>query len=174
MEQNVRDCRISMLYEGTTGIQALDLLGRKVVGSQGGLLRQFIAEIDAFCDQHKDNRQMANVVATLQSQCNEWQRVTTQITMRAMSDADEIGAASVDYLMYSGYVVLAYMWAMASATAQQALSKDNCTERDFYEAKIATSEFYFDKLLPRTRTLVATMDTGADSLMALNAEHFSF
>ena len=174
MEQNVRDCRISMLYEGTTGIQALDLLGRKVVGSQGGLLRQFIAEIDAFCDQHKDNRQMANVVATLQSQCNEWQRVTTQITMRAMSDADEIGAASVDYLMYSGYVVLAYMWAKASATAQQALAKDDCTERDFYEAKIATSEFYFDKLLPRTRTLVATMDTGADSLMALNAEHFSF
>ncbi len=174
MEQNVRDCRISMLYEGTTGIQALDLLGRKVVGSQGGLLRQFIAEIDAFCDQHKDNRQMANVVATLQSQCNEWQRVTTQITMRAMSDADEIGAASVDYLMYSGYVVLAYMWAMASATAQEALAKDDCTERDFYEAKIATSEFYFDKLLPRTRTLVATMDTGADSLMALNAEHFSF
>ena len=174
MEQNVRDCRISMLYEGTTGIQALDLLGRKVVGSQGGLLRQFIAEIDDFCEQHKDNRNMANVVATLQSQCNEWQRITTQITMRAMSDADEIGAASVDYLMYSGYVVLAYMWAKASATAQAALAKDDCIEREFYEAKIATSQFYFDKLLPRTHTLVATMDTGADSLMALNAEHFSF
>ncbi len=174
MEQNVRDCRISMLYEGTTGIQALDLLGRKVVGSQGGLLRQFIAEIDAFCEQHKDNRNMANMIATLEAQCEEWQHVTTQVTMRAMSDADEIGAASVDYLMYSGYVVLAYMWAKASATAQQSLAKDDCSEQEFYEAKIATAEFYYDKLLPRTRTLVATMETGADSLMALKAEHFSF
>ncbi len=174
MEQNVRDCRIAMLYEGTTGIQALDLLGRKVVGSQGGLLRQFIAEIDEFCEQHKDNRNMANIVATLEAQCEEWQRVTTQVTMRAMSDADEIGAASVDYLMYSGYIVLAFMWAKASATAQEALQRDDCSEHEFYEAKIATAEFYYDKLLPRTRTLVATMETGADSLMALKAEHFSF
>ena len=109
MEQNVRDCRISMLYEGTTGIQALDLLGRKVVGSQGGLLRPFMAEIVEFCGKHEDNRLMANTVATLKTHCEEWQQITTEITMRAMSDADEVGAASVDYLMYSGYVVLGYM-----------------------------------------------------------------
>jgi len=101
-------------------------------------------------------------------------RVLTEITMRAMSDADEVGAASVDYLMYSGYIVLAYMWAMAQATALRALSREDCSEPDFYRAKLITCDFYFDRILPRTRTLVATMDAGADSLMALDAEHFSF
>ena len=115
MEQNVRDCRISMLYEGTTGIQALDLLGRKVVGSQGGMLRPFLAEIAEFCGKHEDNRLMANSIASLKMHCEEWERITTEIMMRAMSDADEVGAASVDYLMYAGYVVLAYFWAQAQA-----------------------------------------------------------
>jgi len=174
MEQNVRDCRISMLYEGTTGIQALDLLGRKVVGSQGGLLRQFLAEISDFCEQHEDNRSMANTIATLKTHTDEWERITTRITMRAMTNADEVGAASVDYLMYSGYVVLAYLWARAQAIAFEKLDDEACSEPEFYRAKLATAEFYFDRLLPRTRSLVATMEAGADSLMALDAEHFSF
>ncbi len=174
MEQNVRDCRISTLYEGTTGIQALDLLGRKVVGSQGGLLRPFLSEIAEFCGKHEDNRLMANTVAALRTHCAEWEQITTDITMRAMSDADEVGAASVDYLMYSGYVVLAYMWAMAQATALNKLSQEDCSEPDFYRAKLSTCDFYFEKLLPRTRSLVATMEAGADSLMALDADHFSF
>ena len=174
MEQNVRDCRISMLYEGTTGIQALDLLGRKVVGSQGGLLRPFLAEIAEFCGKHEDNRLMANTVAKLRSHCDEWEQITTDITMRAMSDADEVGAASVDYLMYSGYVVLAYMWAMAQATALDKLAQEDCSEPDFYRAKLSTCDFYFEKILPRTRTLVATIEAGADSLMALDADNFSF
>ena len=174
MEQNVRDCRISMLYEGTTGIQALDLLGRKVVGSQGGLLRPFLAEIQQFCAQHADNRHMANTVAALKTHCEEWEQITTDITMRAMSNADEVGAASVDYLMYSGYIVLAYFWARAQATALSALADETCTEPDFYQAKITTAQFYFEKLLPRTRSLVATMEAGADPLMALDADHFHF
>jgi len=174
MEQNVRDARISTLYEGTTGIQALDLLGRKVVGSQGGLLRPFLSEITEFCNRHEDNRLLANSVASLRIHIDEWQRITTDITMRAMSDADEIGAASVDYLMYSGYVVLAYMWAMAQATALDKLALDDCSEPDFYRAKVSTGNFYFEKLLPRTRSLVATMESGADSLMAIDADHLSF
>jgi len=174
MEQNVRDCRISMLYEGTTGIQALDLLGRKVVGSQGGLLRPFLAEIAEFCGKHEDQRLMANSVASLRALCEEWQQITTDITMRAMSDADEVGAASVDYLMYSGYIVLAYMWAMAQATALDKLAQADCSEPDFYRAKLSTCDFYFEKLLPRTRSLVATIEAGADSLMALSAEDFRF
>ncbi len=174
MEQNVRDCRISTLYEGTTGIQALDLLGRKIVGSQGGLLRPFLAEIAEFCDAHENTREMANVVATLRTHCDEWETITTDITMRAMSNADEIGAASVDYLMYAGYVVLAYFWAQSRATALNALAQPTCTEHDFYQAKLTTCDYYFEKLLPRTRSLVATMDAGADPLMALNADHFRF
>jgi len=101
-------------------------------------------------------------------------RITTDITMRAMSDADEVGAASVDYLMYSGYIVLGYMWAMAQATALDKLAQDDCSEPDFYQAKLMTCDFYFEKLLPRTRSLVATMESGAESLMALDADNFSF
>jgi len=174
MEQNVRDSRISMLYEGTTGIQALDLLGRKVVGSQGGLLRPFLTEIASFCEEHEDNRHMANAIATLKTHCAEWEKITTDITLRAMSNADEVGAASVDYLMYSGYIVLAYFWAQAQATALSALAEEDCSERDFYQAKLSTCDYYYEKLLPRTRSLVATIDAGADSLMALDADHFSF
>jgi len=117
---------------------------------------------------------MANTVATLKSHCEEWQEITTEITMRAMSDADEVGAASVDYLMYSGYVVLAYMWAMAQATALDKLAQDDCSEPEFYRAKLMTCDFYFEKLLPRTRSLVATIEAGAEPLMALDAENFSF
>jgi alkylation response protein AidB-like acyl-CoA dehydrogenase len=174
MEQNVRDCRISMLYEGTTGIQALDLLGRKVVGSQGSLLRPFLEQIMSFCEQHEDNRDMANTVATLRQHANEWEQLTSRLGMRAMADADEIGAASVDYLMYSGYVVLAYLWARSQAVALQKLAADDCAEPDFYRAKLSTADFYYKRLLPRTRTLLETMEAGADSLMALDAEHFSF
>jgi len=174
MEQNVRDCRISMLYEGTTGIQALDLLGRKVVGSQGGLLRPFLVEIQNFCAQHDTDRNMANTVAALKTHCEEWEKITTDITMRAMSNAEEVGAASVDYLMYSGYIVLAYFWAQAQATALAALAQEDCAETDFYQAKIATCRYYFEKLLPRTRSLVVTMEAGADPLMSLDADHFNF
>lgn len=174
MEQNVRDCRIAMLYEGTTGIQALDLLGRKVVGSQGSLLRPFLAEIADFCQQHESNREMANTVATLRQHTEEWEQLTSRLGMRAMADADEIGAASVDYLMYSGYIVLAYMWARSQATALARLASPDCDDADFYQAKIRTADFYYKRLLPRTRSMVETMEAGTESLMALDAEHFSF
>ncbi len=174
MEQNVRDCRISMLYEGTTGIQALDLLGRKVVGSQGSLLRPFLEQIADFCEAHENDRDMANTVATLRQHTTEWEQLTSRLGMRAMADADEIGAASVDYLMYSGYVVLAYLWARSQAVAQQKLAAPDCAEPDFYRAKLSTADFYYKRLLPRTRSLLETMEAGADSLMALDAEHFSF
>jgi len=76
--------------------------------------------------------------------------------------------------MYSGYVVLAYMWAMAQATALDKLTQDDCGEPDFYRAKLLTCDFYFEKILPRTRSLVATIESGAESLMALDADNFSF
>ena len=117
---------------------------------------------------------MANTVAALKTHCEEWEKITTDITMRAMSNAEEVGAASVDYLMYSGYIVLAYFWAQAQATALAALAQEDCAETDFYQAKIATCRYYFEKLLPRTRSLVVTMEAGADPLMSLDADHFNF
>ncbi|GLS27512.1 acyl-CoA dehydrogenase C-terminal domain-containing protein [Marinibactrum halimedae] len=173
LEQNVRDARISTLYEGTTGIQALDLLGRKVLGSQGELLKRFTKIVHKFCQSHADNEAMAPYVAKLQEINKEWGDLTMHVGMAAMENADEVGAAAVDYLMYSGYASLAYFWAAAAALSQEKLAAGT-SEKDFYESKIKTAKFYFDRLLPRTASLVVTIKSGASNLMELDAEHFAF
>ncbi|MFT5722222.1 MAG: alkylation response protein AidB-like acyl-CoA dehydrogenase [Motiliproteus sp.] len=173
MEQNVRDSRISMLYEGTTGIQALDLLGRKVLMSQGEALKNFTKIVHQFCKANEGNAEMAPYVAPLAAINKEWGELTMKIGMTAMKNKDEVGAASVDYLMYSGYAVLAYFWARSAQVAQQKLAEGS-SETAFYNAKLATANFYFARILPRTRTLVVTMTSGADNLMALPADDFVF
>ncbi|WP_028304876.1 acyl-CoA dehydrogenase C-terminal domain-containing protein [Oceanospirillum maris] len=171
MEQFVRDARITRLYEGTTGIQALDLLGRKILMNQGETLRTFTKQIHKFCQGEEGNAEMAKFVTPLLALNKEWGDVTMQIGMKAMQDRDEVGAASVDYLMYSGYVTLAYFWAQAAKVAQQALA-NGTTETDFYKAKLATAQFYFSKLLPRTKSLVASINEGGESLMEMSADQF--
>ncbi|OMH28358.1 acyl-CoA dehydrogenase C-terminal domain-containing protein [Motiliproteus sp. MSK22-1] len=173
MEQNVRDSRISMLYEGTTGIQALDLLGRKVLMTQGETLKSFTKIVHKFCQSEIYNPQMQPYIEPLQAINKEWGELTMKIGMSAMQNRDEVGAASVDYLMYSGYAVLAYFWALAAKTAQQSIAAGT-DEEAFYQAKISTANFYFKRLLPRTRTLAETMVSGADCLMELEEGAFSF
>lgn len=173
MEQNVRDSRISMLYEGTTGIQALDLLGRKVLMTQGDTLKCFTKIVHKFCKAEAKNRKMRPYIEPLQEINKEWGSLTMKIGMAAMKNHDEVGSASVDYLMYSGYAVLAYFWALAVKVAQESL-ENGSDEADFYEAKITTANFYFKRILPRTRSLAVTMVSGADSLMDLNEDAFSF
>lgn len=163
VEQNVRESRISTLYEGTTGIQALDLLGRKVIGSQCRLLQQFIAVVEAFCAEEFDSQQVHDQQKVLRHLIQEWQQLTESIAGQAQNNLEVIGAASVDYLMYSGYIVMGYLWARISAVAHQALTSGS-TETTFYRNKLATSRFYFSRLLPRTQTLATTMMAGPDSL----------
>ena len=173
MEQNVRDCRISMLYEGTTQIQALDLLGRKVLMTKGESLKKFTKIIHLFCKEHAKSKGMKEFIKPLQEINQEWGSLTMKIGMKAMMNKEEVGAASVDYLMYSGYVVLAYFWARMAQVAQSKIDADS-SEKDFYQAKIHTARFYYQRMLPRTRSLVETMQSGADNLMSLDAEHFVF
>jgi len=173
MEQNVRDSRISMLYEGTTQIQALDLLGRKVLMTQGETLKKFTKIVHLFCKEHAKNKEMKEFIEPLKKLNDEWGSITMKIGMKAMKNRDEVGAASVDYLMYSGYVAFAYFWALMAHTSQAAL-KDGSSEEAFYNSKIATAKFYYQRLLPRTRGLVETMLSGADNLMTLDEENFMF
>lgn len=173
MEQIVRDTRIACLYEGTTEIQALDLLGRKVLQTQGALLKDFTKIIHKFCEANKDNAAMAEFLEPLAALNKEWGDLTMQIGMKAMQNPNEVGAAAVDYLYFSGYVTFAYLWARMALVAQEKLAGDT-TETDFYNAKITTARFYFKKLLPRTRSHVDVIATGVESLMALDAEHFAF
>lgn len=171
MEQNLRDARISTLYEGTTGIQALDLLGRKVLPNGGETLGKLIGDIQAFCDEHAQMDSLAPLLSTLRNKCDDWHAVTAGIGQRVQGDANEVGSASVDYLMYSGYVTLAYFWAKSAVAAEQALQAGS-TETDFYRGKLATARFYFDKLLPRTLAHAASIATGSKSLMDISEDAF--
>lgn len=173
MEQLMRDTKISCLYEGTTGIQALDLLARKILGSQGEILKPFAQEVAVFCQENINNESMIEFIEPIMTYSSQWQEITKSVGMKAMQDADEIGAASVDYLMYAGYVTLAYFWAKMAKVAQDKISKSD-EDLAFYQAKIKTAQFYFQRILPRAKGHAACLENGAKSLMALDADDFSF
>ena len=162
MEQLARDARITTLYEGTTGIQALDLMGRKVMQLQGAGLQVFLGMIEEFCAAQSGNDALGEFVGPLREIAQEWQALTMQVGKRAMADADEIGAAAWDYLFYSGYAALAYWWARSVAAADA-----SSQPQAFKDAKRETARFYFARLLPRTRTHAAGIAAGTASLMTL-------
>lgn len=172
VEQNVRDARIAMIYEGTTGVQALDLLGRKVLMSSGELLRNFTKVVHKFCQAEIDNEALAPYITKLNELNKEWGELTMHVGGKAMENPDEVGAASVDYLMYSGYVVSAYLWARAAKVAHEQLAAGT-GEEAFYKGKVATTKFYYDRILPRTAMHAIAIRSGAENLMELDAEHFS-
>lgn len=169
MEQLVRDARITRLYEGTTGIQALDLLGRKVLMSQGETLKVFTKEIHKFCKIEADNPALKEFVEPLAKLNAEWGELTMGVGMKAMQDREEVGAASVDYLMYSGYVTLAYLFALAAKKASSSLEGE---DKAFYAAKMNTARFYYQRLLPRTKAHAQMIQSGAGSLMAISSNDF--
>lgn len=179
MEQIVRDTRISTLYEGTTGIQALDLLGRKILLNRGKYLKHFTMEILSFCkdksmiSSNPHKRQMNKFIWPLSKAVANWQKNTLRLSLKAKKNRDVVGSASVDYLMYSGYITMAYFWAQMAQAAYEKLATD-VENRDFYRAKIKTAEFYFERMLPRTKSLASTMMADPKTLMQLDEELLSF
>lgn len=173
VEQNVRDCRIASLYEGTTGVQALDLLGRKILLSDGKLMEGFAQCIQYFCQDPSNAPELSPYVDSLTRLLNEWIEVTGRLGCVARENPDEVGAASVDYLMYCGYIFMGYLWARAAKTALTALESTKDEQR-FYRAKLSTARFYFERILPRTLTHVAALNSGAQNLMELSPEDFAF
>lgn len=167
-EQNVRDARISTLYEGTTGIQALDLLGRKILLSQGELLKRFTKIIHLFCKQEQDKPEMAEFIVPLAEHNKEWGELAMHVGLAAMENPEEVGAASVDFLMYSGYVTLAYFWALA---AQKALANSDSSD-PIYSSKLKSARFYFQRILPRTDSLAVMVKSGADNLLSMELDEF--
>ncbi len=162
MEQYARDARITTLYEGTTGIQSLDLIGRKTAATQGAGLKLFLADVEAFAKQHENDAALAEFLVPLRAKCMEWGKLTIDTLTRAAGNPDELGAASTDYLFYSGYVVLAYWWARSVAAANA-----SAKPQAFKDAKRDTARFYFARMLPRTLAHKAGVEAGAAPLMAL-------
>jgi alkylation response protein AidB-like acyl-CoA dehydrogenase len=168
MEQYVRDARINMIYEGTNGIQALDLLGRKVMGDGGRKLSVFIKLIVEFIDSQKPDPAMQEFIEPLSSCVQSVQTLTQEIAINSHNSPNEIGAASAPYLRLIGHLSYAWMWArMAAIAIEKQDSKD-----DFYNAKLATARFYYAKLLPETLSLIANIKSGADSVMAMDERLF--
>jgi len=167
MEQLARDARITTLYEGTTGIQSLDLMGRKTAATQGAGLKIFLGMVEEFAKAHEGDAELAEFIGPLRAKAAEWAQLTTGILQRAAQNPEEIGAASTDYLFYSGYVVLAYWWARSVAAAQASSQPEA-----FRQAKLETARFYFARMLPRTLAHRAAIEAGAEPLMAMAAERF--
>lgn len=158
LEQIVRDARISTLYEGTTGIQSLDLLGRKVIFNRLETLGVLCKDIRAFCDDQMSNLQMLPHTLTLMGLTTEWTGIAASLAQKAMKDPAVVESTAVDFMYYSGYVTLAYMWLMIEAEAYKALA-EKAEDAAFYQSKIATAQFYYSRLLPRTKSYAALLGT---------------
>ncbi|WP_326538424.1 acyl-CoA dehydrogenase C-terminal domain-containing protein [Pseudorhodoferax sp.] len=168
MEQFVRDARINMIYEGTNTIQALDLLGRKVLGDNGARLKQFGKLIQQFVEDEGTDEAMQEFVNPLADLGDKVTKLTMELGMKAMGNADEVGAAAVDYLRITGHLVYAYLWARM---AKVALAKKDSGD-PFYTAKLHTARFYFAKLLPETAGLIRSARAGLAPLMAMDEALF--
>ncbi|HEX5122775.1 MAG TPA: acyl-CoA dehydrogenase C-terminal domain-containing protein [Rhodanobacteraceae bacterium] len=164
MEQLARDARITTLYEGTTQIQALDLLGRKVLQLQGAGLKHFLLDISAFCEMHSADAGMSEFIGPLAGATKALSDLTMEIAKRAAANPDEMGAAAYDYLFFSGYVALAYFWAKSVAAAASLPA--------IREAKLQTARFYFARILPRIGSHAAGIRAGASTLLDMTDADF--
>ena len=167
MEQYVRDARITQLYEGTNGVQALDLLGRKVLGDMGAKLRAFGAIVQKFVEDNGVDPKMQEFVNPLADIGDKVQKLTMEIGMKAMQNQDEVGAASVPYQRVVGHMVFSYFWARMAKIALEKQEQD-----DFYKAKLATARFYFAKLLPETAGYIRQARAGVACLQEMQDDWF--
>lgn len=166
-EQLVRDTRIAQIYEGTNGIQALDLLGRKVCGSQGKLLEPFTQEVNEFLAQMSSKHDWNAERAQLQQALDSLNGVSAEVLQKAGADENIISAVAVEYLHLVGYVCYAYLWLRMATVAEQKQA-----DKPYLGAKIKTAKFYFARILPRVNALVAAIKDGSESLYLHDEDEF--
>ena len=167
MEQFVRDNRINMIYEGTNGVQALDLLGRKVLGNQGATLKKFGKLVAQLVEEEGVNEKMAEFINPIAMLGDQMTKFTTEIGFKGMQNPDEVGAASVDYLRVAGHLVFGYLFARMAQVSLRAIAAGSTDP--FYTAKLQVARFYFAKLFPETATLMRTARAGSKVLMDSDA-----
>ena len=163
MEQFVRDARINMIYEGTNDVQALDLLGRKVLGDQGAAMKKFGKLVAQLAQETGTNEKMAEFIAPLADLGEKMTKFTTEVGMKAMSNPEVVGAAARGYLRVAGHLAFGYFWARMAQVALKAIDGGNSDP--FYQAKLQTARFYFAHLLPETATLLRTARADIATLM---------
>ena len=170
MEQFVRDARISMIYEGANGIQALDLVGRKLPRDGGRAVMAFFAEVASFAKDHGADEAMKPYVVPLSTALGHLQQATTWLMTNAMAKPDNAGAAATDYLHLFAFTTLAYMWARMAKVAFDKIAADGAT--DYLKTKLVTGRFFMERMLPETALHLARIQSGSATTMELAAEAF--
>ncbi len=172
MSQFVRDARIAMIYEGANGIQALDLVGRKLALNGGRAVQTFFKEVGDFCEENRSDEKMTPFTKALKKGLNDLQAATMWLMQNGMKNPDNAGAASTDYMHLFGLVALGYMWAQMVKAAQAKLADGANGSGVFYENKLVTARYFMERVMPETATHLARLSTGAETMMALPAEAF--
>jgi len=170
MSQFVRDARIAMIYEGANGIQALDLVGRKLPQNGGRAVQTFFKTVGDFCEEHRADEKMAPYTKALKKGLNDLQAATLWLMQNAMQKPDNAGAAAHDYMHLFGLVALGFMWGRMVKTAQDRLAQGG--DEDFLEQKLLLGRFFMERAMPETAAHLARISSGADTMMALPAEAF--
>lgn len=171
VEQYVRDARIAQIYEGANGIQALDLVGRKMAQSYGRLLRRFFHPVQKFIEDNAANPEAQEFVMALAKSFAKLQQSTGMIAQKGLKNPDEAGAASSDYLRQFALVAMAYMWCRIVLVAQQKL-KSSEGDKAFFESKIKTARFFMERVLPDTDARFKMVMAGAGTLMDMKEAEF--
>jgi len=170
MEQFVRDARISMIYEGANGVQALDLVGRKLPRDGGRAVMAFFAEVGAFVKENSGNDAMKPYVGPLSTALGHLQQATGWLMQNALAKPDNAGAAATDYMELFGLVTFAYMWARMAKVANDKIAASGPTP--YLKTKLVTGKFFMERMLPETAAHLARLQTGSDTTMELAAEAF--
>jgi len=166
MEQIVRDARIAQLYEGANGIQALDLVGRKMGQGTGRLLRRFFHPVSALLETESADPKMAELALPLMKAFARLQQSTAWLAQQGLKDPEEAGAAANDYLRFFALVALGFMWLRMARIATDRLDAGT-NEPEFYQAKLAVAKFYMTRILPQHSSLAAAMTSGKAPIMEL-------
>ncbi len=171
MEQFVRDARIAMIYEGANGIQALDLVGRKLPKDGGRAIMAFFKEVGTFLKTHAETKELASLLPPLNEGLQCLQKATGWFMQNAMAKPDNAGSGSYDYMNLLGHVTMGYMWALMVQAAEARFAEGRC-EADWVAAKRTTAAFYMQKIMPQTKLYLARIEAGSETLMAMDADAF--
>ncbi|GJD50995.1 3-methylmercaptopropionyl-CoA dehydrogenase [Methylobacterium crusticola] len=170
MSQFVRDARIAQIYEGANGIQAMDLVGRKLPRDGGRAMMRFLSEVEAFSRENADDEALKPFLAPLAKSLGHLQQATMWLMQNAMARPDNAGAGATDYMHLMGLVAMGYMWARIAKAAAARKAAGHAVAR--MDARLATGRFYVERVLPETATRLARISAGADAVMAVPADMF--
>jgi alkylation response protein AidB-like acyl-CoA dehydrogenase len=173
MSQFVRDARIAMIYEGANGVQAMDLVGRKLAQNGGRAIQALFAIIDAECTGAKDNDALAEFAARLEKANGELKAATLWFMSNGMANPNNVGAGAHHYMHLLGLVAVGSMWLMMAGAAQRALAAGT-GDKEFYEAKLVTARYFAERILPDTGALRRKIEAGSDAMMALDPAQFAY